>query len=41
LGYLDFRFASLDWRQEHANLGRLAEKLLARQSFVDTEPPAA
>jgi glutathione S-transferase len=40
LGYLDFRFPSLDWRQEHANLARLAEKLLARQSFVDTAPPA-
>ncbi len=38
LGYLDFRFATLDWRASHANLARLEEKLAARQSFVDTVP---
>ena len=41
LGYLDFRFPQIDWRSPHANLGRLADKLNARQSFVDTRPPAA
>jgi glutathione S-transferase len=38
LGYLDFRFPQLDWRARHANLARLAEKLNARASFVDTRP---
>ncbi len=40
LGYLDFRFPQLAWRAKHANLVRLADKLNARQSFVDTLPPA-
>ena len=40
LGYLDFRFPEIDWRDRHANLARLAEKLATRQSFVDTAPPA-
>ncbi|WP_298834105.1 glutathione S-transferase N-terminal domain-containing protein [uncultured Piscinibacter sp.] len=39
LGYLDFRFPQITWRDRHANLARLAEKLNARQSFVDTLPP--
>jgi glutathione S-transferase len=38
LGYLDFRFAQIDWRANHANLAKLSEKLAARQSFVDTKP---
>jgi glutathione S-transferase len=41
LGYLDFRFAQIDWRGQHPNLARLYEKLVQRQSFVDTAPPAA
>ena len=41
VAYLDFRFPAVDWRARHANLGRLADKLYARQSFVDTRPPAA
>jgi len=41
LGYLDYRFAFIDWRAEHPNLGRLSDKLAARQSFIDTAPPAA
>jgi glutathione S-transferase len=41
LAYLDFRHVELDWRDLHPNLGRLAEKLGARQSFVDTAPPPA
>jgi glutathione S-transferase len=38
LGYLDFRFASLDWRADHPNLAKLYAKLALRQSFVDTSP---
>jgi glutathione S-transferase len=38
LGYLDFRFAHIDWRGEHSNLARLYEKLSARKSFIDTVP---
>jgi glutathione S-transferase len=39
LGYLDFRFAHIDWRSAHPNLARLASKLAQRQSFIDTLPP--
>ena len=38
LGYLDFRFAQIDWRGSYPNLARLAEKLFKRQSFIDTQP---
>jgi glutathione S-transferase len=38
LGYLDFRFAQIDWRNDYANLAKLQEKLAARQSFADTLP---
>jgi glutathione S-transferase len=38
LGYLDFRFAAIDWRAQYPNLARLAEKLHQRPSFVDTKP---
>ncbi len=41
LFYLDFRFGAIDWRGEHPNLARMAEKLAARPSFADTAPPAA
>jgi glutathione S-transferase len=41
LGYLDFRFSHIDWRGAHPNLQKLHEKLAARQSFIDTAPPAA
>ena len=41
LGYLSFRFGHLDWRADHPNLARLADKLQARQSFIDTAPPLA
>jgi glutathione S-transferase len=40
LGYLDLRFPQIDWRGAHPNLARLNEKLSARQSFIDTRPPA-
>lgn len=38
LGYLDFRLAHIDWRGAHPNLARLAAKLEARQSFIDSAP---
>lgn len=41
LGYLDLRFAHLNWRADHPNLARHYDKLSARQSFIDTVPPAA
>jgi glutathione S-transferase len=41
LGYLDFRFAHVGWRADYPNLMRLHTKLAARQSFIDTAPPAA
>lgn len=40
LGYLDFRFAEIDWRSAYPALGALYEKLSARQSFKDTLPEA-
>ena len=41
LGYLDFRFADIDWRTPYPNLGQLYGKVSARPSFVDTQPPPA
>ena len=38
LGYLDFRFAQINWRADHANLSRLQDKLMLRPSFQDTQP---
>lgn len=38
LGYLDFRFPSIKWRSAHANLDKLHEKLMQRQSFINTQP---
>jgi glutathione S-transferase len=38
LGYLDLRYAELDWRDLYPNLARLAEKLGKRVSFADTVP---
>jgi glutathione S-transferase len=38
LGYLDFRFPQLPWRETYANLVRLEEKLMQRPSFADTAP---
>jgi glutathione S-transferase len=40
LGYLDYRFAHIDWRSEYPNLAKYQEKLAARQSFIDSAPPA-
>ncbi len=41
LGYLDFRFAEINWREAYPNLAKLFEKLSQRQSFIDTAPPRA
>ena len=39
VGYLDFRFPAITWRERHANLARLSDKLALRPSFIDTLPP--
>jgi glutathione S-transferase len=38
LGYLDFRFAEIDWRTDYPNLHKLHDKLMLRTSFADTQP---
>jgi len=38
LGYLDFRFPQIAWREEYPNLVRLQAKLMQRPSFADTLP---
>ena len=38
LGYLDLRFAHIDWRSSHANLAKLQDKLMARSSFAESLP---
>ena len=39
LGYLDFVWRKIDWRVQHPNLTRLADRLAARASFKLTLPP--
>lgn len=41
LGYLDFRFADIDWRATYPNLAQFYAKVSARPSFADSQPPAA
>ncbi|MGQ9724694.1 MAG: glutathione S-transferase family protein [Tepidimonas sp.] len=41
LGYLDYRFPTIDWRSPYPNLARLHERLSHRPSFQDTLPPPA
>ena len=38
LGYLDFRFPHIGWREDYPNLDALQEKLMQRKSFIDTVP---
>jgi glutathione S-transferase len=38
LGYLAFRFPEIKWREKHANLARLFDKLSLRQSVAETAP---
>ena len=35
LGYLDFRFPEIVWRQRHPNLAKLQDKLALRPSFIE------
>ena len=37
LGYLDFRFPQMQWRDTHPQLARLYDKLALRPSFVETQ----
>jgi len=38
LGYLDFRFPEIAWREQYPNLVKLQDKLMQRPSFIDTKP---
>lgn len=38
LGYLDFRFPQIGWRNDHPSLVRLLDKLEQRPSFAETRP---
>ena len=38
LGYIDFRFPDINWRDEYANLAQLSDKLAQRPSFIETVP---
>lgn len=38
LGYMDFRFAEIDWRSSYPNLGKLQDKLMQRASFIESAP---
>ena len=40
LGYLAFRFPEIEWREKHANLARLYDKLMQRPAFAETVPQA-
>ena len=40
LGYLDFRFPTIAWRDDHPNLAKLMQRLSQRPSFAATQPPA-
>ncbi len=41
LGYVQWRAPHLNWREQYPNLGAHADKLFARASFADTQPPPA
>lgn len=40
LGYLDFRFPEIKWREAHLNLAKLADRLNELEPFKDTAPKA-
>ena len=40
LGWLEFRFPEINWREDYPNLARHMDKLSQRQSFADTVPVA-
>jgi len=39
LAYLAFRFPEIEWRKPYPNLASLHDKMVARPSFVETQPP--
>ena len=41
VGYLLFRYPELQWQKQYPNLDRLYQKLMQRNSFSETAPPAA
>ncbi len=41
LGWLEFRFPQIAWREERPNLARLVDKLAQRPSFAETVPRLA
>ncbi len=41
LGYLDFRFAALEWREKCPDLARWFDQFAKRESMETTRPPAA
>lgn len=41
LGYLEFRFSSVDWRSDLPNLATWYDVLAERESFLNTAPAAA
>jgi glutathione S-transferase len=41
LGYLDFRYAELGWRERHPSMARWYEQFAARESMTKTRPAAA
>ena len=38
LGYLDYRYPQVKWRDSYANLAKLQDKLALRPSFIETAP---
>ncbi len=40
LGYMDFRYAGIGWRQQYQKAASFADRLFARPSFQATVPPA-
>jgi glutathione S-transferase len=38
LGYLDYRFPQIAWRDTYPNLVKLQDKLAQRTSFMETAP---
>lgn len=39
LAWLEFRFPEERWGEQHPRLARLLQRLMQRQSFIDTQPP--
>jgi glutathione S-transferase len=40
LGYMDFRFSGIGWRQQYQKAASFADRMFARPSFKATIPPA-